>query len=827
MAEYQLKVMLNTSIPSIDSNGKTEYVELTSDLLYYEPPPPKNKITLAKYPFFHPEVNYPRKTIQNMEYHKRLEVFFNADQFKKVVFEDNTEDDNNYEDMKEEKEEKKDEDDEDEEKVLEKQKKMNQNFEFTIQTILCTGFPVQNYFQSMEYYDPKLRTKKFTLKGSSWFPFLPSRFDRMFSYLKIGGSIYTVTGIVWINDALNHPNYRSALESSDKFEEERDPAKIEKFNEERKENSEKEMYRFILDVYDKNRNQATSNWKQMDYKKMNDIVARRDRGAKTISEQNSLEIQIDFQTEFLEKMEYAPYYKDKFSDLSWNVGGTTKYYSKYGTEPEISDNIFLKRGSSGNAEDINKVKNAIPENNKPYVYWNAIHNNVLRPLITTVPTDYKGENIEPLTTNKAERGLFYGTSSVYTSIDSTKMYSKIYEIYKSQQEFDMPNIDKLDTFFKDFGLESTYENEKKKKTDVYWFYKTILENKKSIEKQSVKYKDDADRTTLYTKIITLRNDFIKNNNKLVEYLKLFLAKYTDEQISNLSNVSYKNDLQRFVKIMRRYDIEERAYDYVLNNSDYSEDPDKKAIEEIIREKFKNFNVYSDALKKLAQTRIVSNKYWKRESDKFVGTKKGNIKAVSSDGETELFKVLGECKDKNSKCLKKRKPQAVKYLMIGLDEIRFGGIGNEQKSAKTSGYQADTIYEVYLQTNVIKGKITKENYRNLKCSYLNYSLGSMYQNMRKKTNRNFIIDNKMYFDLEDDIKKAEEAAKNKKNFLFTRKKTNKTDNKNQKRNNDSKNNNKKPKKQGGTRKLKIKKRKSIHRSRRKYKKKHNVSLKARA
>jgi hypothetical protein len=264
----------------------------------------------------------------------------------------------------------------------------------------------------------------------------------------------------------------------------------------------------------------------------------------------------------------------------------------------------------------------------------------------------------------------------------------------------------------------------------------------------------------------------------------------------------------------------------LNNSDYSEDPDKKVIEEIIREKFKNFNVYSDALKKLAQTRIVSNKYWKRESDKFVGAKKGKIKLVTEDGETDMFKILGKCKEKNSRCLKKKNAQAVKYLTIGLDELRFGNNSeSEKKSAKTSGYQADTVYEAYVQTNVIKGKITKENYKNIKCSYLNYSLGAMYQSRGKKTNRNFIVDNKMYFDLEADIKKAEEAAKNKKDFLFTSKKTN--NNKNQKKNNNSENNKKKQKKQGGTRKIKFKKRKSIHRSRRKYKKKHNVSLKVRA
>ena len=834
MAEYQLKVMLNTSIPKIDNMGKPEYVELTSDLLYYEPPPPNDKVALVKYPFFHPDANYPRKTIQNMEYHERLEVFFNAEKFKKVIFEDNTEDDEEN-GTKEEKNDGEDEvnhdgEEEDEVKMLEKQKKMNKNFEFTIQTILCTGFPIHNYFQSMEYYDPKLRTKKFTLKGSSWFPFLPSRFDRMFSYLNIGGSIYTVTGIVWLNDALNHPNYNAALESSDKFEEERDPAKIDKFNKERKENSEKELHRFILDVYDKNRNQMTSIWKQVNDKKMKELESRRNN-AKTPSDQNSLEIQIDFQKEFLEKMGFAPYYKDKFNDLS----GNGIFYSKYGNNDDIDDNIFLKRGTSGNADDINKVKNA-PEKNKPYVYWNAIHNNVLRPYTSTSDTNaYNKENIEPLTQNKTERGLFSNnnnnnnnnTTGKYKNMNSIDMYTAIYNIYKAPQELEMPiklkdnsDNDYLNLFLKDFGLQTTFQNEKKKKTEVYWLYKTFLENKSAIEKQYEKLESNNAKKLVYKEIIDLIKEFIQNNKNLVDYLKVFLAKYTDEQISNLSNVGYKYELQKFVKNMRRYNIEERAYDYVLNNSDYSEDPDKKVIEEIIREKFKNFNVYSEALKKLAQTRIVSNKYWKRESDKFVGSKKGKIKLVSDDGEADMFKILGKCKEKNSKCLKKKNAQAVKFLTIGLDELRFGNNSNdtEKKSAKTSGYQADTVYEVYVQTNVIKGKITKANYRNIKCSYLNYSLGTMYQNMRKKTNSNFITDNKMYFDLEADIKKAEEAMKNNNQKKDTTQKNNNKNNNNQKKNNNSKNNKKNQKKKDGTRKLKIKKRKSIHNSRRKYKKK---------
>ena len=61
MAQYQLKVMLNTSIPS-----SVGYTELTIDILNYEPPPTGKPKKLGKYPFFDPFANYPRRLIQNL-----------------------------------------------------------------------------------------------------------------------------------------------------------------------------------------------------------------------------------------------------------------------------------------------------------------------------------------------------------------------------------------------------------------------------------------------------------------------------------------------------------------------------------------------------------------------------------------------------------------------------------------------------------------------------------------------------------------------------------------------------------------------------------------
>lgn len=97
------------------------------------------------------------------------------------------------------------------------------NFEFVLQTILCTGFPVSNYYQTMEFYDSGITNTKITLKGSKGvFDFiLPSRFKPCFSYIKQNSSIYTSTGVIWLNDALSHPKYKAIIDAHKRHLEEK------------------------------------------------------------------------------------------------------------------------------------------------------------------------------------------------------------------------------------------------------------------------------------------------------------------------------------------------------------------------------------------------------------------------------------------------------------------------------------------------------------------------------------------------------------------------------------------------------------------------------
>ena len=244
MVLHQLKIILNTSIPE-----ESKPLELTSEILEYNVPSGKGKIPLSKYPYFDPRAVYPRTLIQGFPYYKKLQVFFNENKFKQIVVQSSEQmkkkggpdvpDVEDFDDLRN--------------TDTYNTYLMNSNFEFTIQTILSTGFPVDNYFQSMEYYDPQIRSKMFTMKGSnpSFFSgLLPSRFDPHFSYIKWNKSDYTVTKVIWINDVLNHPRYSSILDSYQITDDvkDKDKEKMQKKLKKIDENIELEYDLFILKI---------------------------------------------------------------------------------------------------------------------------------------------------------------------------------------------------------------------------------------------------------------------------------------------------------------------------------------------------------------------------------------------------------------------------------------------------------------------------------------------------------------------------------------------------------------------------------------------------
>lgn len=245
MATSQIVITLNTSIP-----GSSPFL-LTKDVIQYKG---KKFPSFAMYPFFDPTKRYPRDIIQSLPYDKRLEIFFIKEKFENVVLKDQSKEENEtqHEEWRQqirvlEKEVKQltqdldtlketmemADDGEIRQQYNQKQKNFDSkkatlktlqerignqaelNFEFTVKIILSTGFPVNNYYQSIDFYGTSAFRSKSTLKGSNfdWIPFLPRKYSKIFSYLKTNGKTYTVSQVTWVNDVFNHPRYKRIIES--------------------------------------------------------------------------------------------------------------------------------------------------------------------------------------------------------------------------------------------------------------------------------------------------------------------------------------------------------------------------------------------------------------------------------------------------------------------------------------------------------------------------------------------------------------------------------------------------------------------------------------
>lgn len=197
---HQLKILLKTSIP-----GKNEPIELTNSILNVP------GTFTSNYPYFSPTMYYPHTKIQDMPYEDRIRFFFNKNTFIKILNKYN-EQNNTVDKNIQYKMSKLDADSNEIYNSL----LCTANFLFTIQTILPTGYTSDNHYQSIEFYDPDVREKLFTIKGSRpsiISKLLPRRYKANYSYIKDSNSIYTVDKVTWINDALNHPEYKSIVQS--------------------------------------------------------------------------------------------------------------------------------------------------------------------------------------------------------------------------------------------------------------------------------------------------------------------------------------------------------------------------------------------------------------------------------------------------------------------------------------------------------------------------------------------------------------------------------------------------------------------------------------
>ena len=167
----KLKVTLNTNV----KNSKS--IEFTKDVIYHSEY--KSFPDIEKYPYITTKQLYPEDYLSKLDYDKIVNIFFNKE---------------NFEDMLNEHKPSKSRYDE--------SYIANKNVMLMLQLLFSTKyFIVNNVHQSLDILSNK------DSKNSIFY----NPFNTKFSYVKINGKPHTVTKAVWLNDIVNHPEYKKVI----------------------------------------------------------------------------------------------------------------------------------------------------------------------------------------------------------------------------------------------------------------------------------------------------------------------------------------------------------------------------------------------------------------------------------------------------------------------------------------------------------------------------------------------------------------------------------------------------------------------------------------
>jgi hypothetical protein len=176
MDVHLLRIMMATNIPN------SSPIEFTRSMLYN--PEYKDLKGSGTYPYITDEVEYSTTNIGALTYPEMVDTFFNRNKFINMVSNTirNTDSSN------------------DKPQILER----------NVMTMLRLLFPtkyftVNNHKQSIELLEPGISTHYNHI-------ILYNPLNTLSSYLKINNKSYTITEVIWLNDLLNHPTYRTLLE---------------------------------------------------------------------------------------------------------------------------------------------------------------------------------------------------------------------------------------------------------------------------------------------------------------------------------------------------------------------------------------------------------------------------------------------------------------------------------------------------------------------------------------------------------------------------------------------------------------------------------------
>jgi hypothetical protein len=161
---------------------------LTRNMFYF-PAIDQKKVggALSKYPFFTFDVRYPVDELKSLTREKLISVFFDKEQFLRLVSG----------------------------KPIslspgEKFENGNYNIMCMLGCMFPTVFPVQSNIQNS--FESKIEKK---VNINDEFDF--SNDGTVFSYIQLGGSVYTVTKSLWVNDIINNSTFQKLLTELNKY----------------------------------------------------------------------------------------------------------------------------------------------------------------------------------------------------------------------------------------------------------------------------------------------------------------------------------------------------------------------------------------------------------------------------------------------------------------------------------------------------------------------------------------------------------------------------------------------------------------------------------
>jgi hypothetical protein len=297
--------------------------------------------------------------------------------------------------------------------------------------------------------------------------------------------------------------------------------------------------------------------------------------------------------------------------------------------------------------------------------------------------------------------------------------------------------------------------------------------------------------------INFINTTIEQNNTIVEAL-LTLTKlyFTMSEYRNYAPLfSNFNDISKKIRDYEIYkDINESIiylnFEYLNESDDTKNDYKSNEIRTKINKNFPEFNNFVKIIQSL-KTRNIDNPYWQNIVSKIIkgdsdhGFKElwneiNNCYSISDiiedDNNTKLQKIELDEKQKREEKLKNRK-QKIEMNVIqkreeNLKNIRRGGkksnkcknnndalnvgfdiilktekIESEPESDTNNIEEIDTkikLIDVYLQMDMIEGKVDKQNMNLLKCPYTDSFLGNMYTNLLYDENEEWNVKKKNIF-----------------------------------------------------------------------------------